>query len=356
MAFMLLCSLAMKPVVLRPDNFTPPTRTPWGGRKILDRYKASLGLILEHQVVGESWEVSVEPSFPSRLVETDETLRQVIERAPEQWLGPATSDRHGGQTPLLIKLLDSADNLSVQVHPAEDDPDLAVGESGKLESWWVLDAEPGGGLFLGFREGVQEKDVRQCLEHEGALDQLLNFVPVAPGDTFVIQAGTVHAIGRGVTLVEPQYVQPGKRGLTYRFWDWNRRYDGEGNLDPSGKPRELHVDRSLQVTTWEQPRGQAFVDGCRVNPETLTPGDLGRHLLVDWPWFIVELWEGTGRLPVPSVGTMTALTCVGGSAEVSAGDGTIALRSGLSAVVPAAAGPIEMTGRDVRIIATRSAD
>lgn len=341
----------MKPELLRPDNVTPAQRTPWGGRKIAERYKAGLGLDRLDDVVGESWEVSVEPSFPSRLIRSDEPLAQAIASAPVDWLGMEVAARHGGQTPLLVKLLDAADHLSVQVHPADADPALGPDESGKPESWLVLEAEPGAGIYLGFREGVSRNDVERCLEQQGPLDELLSFVPVEPGDVFVLSAGTVHAIGRGVTLVEPQFVRPGRRGITYRFWDWNRRYDEAGRLDPAGRPRTLHVERSLAVTDWDGPRGDAFAASCRPAVAPLSGGSMERIRVVDWPWFVAERWRGSGRLEVPTIGTMAALTCVGGRAVVRAGSGEVGLPCGQSCVVPAAAGAIVVEGREAELVA-----
>lgn len=340
---------------LRTDNFTPPTRTPWGGRKILERYKRDLGLDLPSGlVVGESWEFSVEPSFPSRLERGGPPLVKAIRSAPRAWLGDAVAAAHGGQTPLLVKLLDSGDNLSVQVHPREDDPNLGPAESGKPESWLILESEPEAGIYLGFRDGVTRADVEACLGAEGELDALLNFVAVSPGDFFVIEAGTPHAIGKGVTLVEPQFVSPGRKGVTYRFWDWNRRYDALGHPDPAGAPRELHVARSLKVTRWDAPRGQAFVATCRPPRSLLADSPVRREVLLDWPWFHVELWQGTGTLRVESPDTLWALTCVAGRATLAGSWDPVTLPKGQSAVVPAAAGDLTLTGEGMTVVATRS--
>ena len=339
------------PVKLKPDNFTPPTRTPWGGERIRSFYKSGLSLAPGPATVGESWEVSVEPSFPSRCVRTGEPLSQLIAAAPIDWLGPAVAQRYGGQTPLLVKLLDSADNLSVQVHPADGDPELGPHESGKPESWIVVDAEPGAGFYLGFRNGVEREDVRRCLTQGGHVQELLNFVEVAPGDSFMIAAGTVHAIGAGVTLVEPQFVTPGRRGITYRFWDWNRRYDADGNRSPAGVGRPLHIERSMAVTTWDGPRGQSFVDQCRTTPVAL--GD-GRERLVNWPWFEVQRWSGTRTFELRP-GSMWAATCVGGTATLHSQASKLMLRRGESAAIPASA-RLEVSLREANLVVTRSRD
>jgi len=344
-----------RPRRLAADNFTPPTRTPWGGTKIRGRYKAALGLEPGEAVVGESWEISVEPSFPSRTADDGLRLADLVAADPVAWLGEGDAARYG-QTPLLVKLLDAADPLSVQVHPADGDPALAAGESGKPEAWIVLEAEEGAGLHLGFVEGVDREAVERCIAAGGRLDELMQFVPVAPGDAFVIAAGTPHAIGAGVTLVEPQLVRPGKRGVTYRYWDWNRRYDGAGRPDPAGSPRQLHLQRSLEVTTWSAPRGEAFVATCRSAPVLLAQGEgMRRERVVDWPWFLVERWQGRGGLTVEASDRMTAITCVAGSLELASDAGPLVLVGGQSGVVPAAAGPLELRGEDLLAFATTTA-
>ncbi len=346
--------LARSPQLLRADNLTPPTRTPWGGTRIVDTYKSALAVAPPGTPVGESWEVSVEPSFPSRLAISDVTLAQVIAAAPEDWLGPEVAARHGGQTPLLVKLLDAAAPLSVQVHPATDDPALAEDESGKPEAWVILEADAGAGIYLGLRDNLTHADVARCLAENGRLDRMLNFVPVRPGDAFVIDAGTPHAIGPGVTLLEPQFVLPGRKGLTYRFWDWNRRYDANGKLSPDGEPRPLHMARSLAVTDWQAPRGQTFVDRCRGLPEVHKTGGLERCQLLRTAWCEIDRWRGAGRLEVKAPGTLTALVCVDGAAALGAGDSEQALVRGRSAVVPAAAGDLWLDGLGFDVFAVRS--
>ena len=254
---------------------------------------------------------------------------------------------------MLVKLLDAADVLSVQVHPATGDAALAPGDSGKPESWVVLDAQPGAGLYLGFRDGVRRQDVAACLAAAGPLDELMQFVKVHPGEVFVIDAGTPHAIGAGLTLVEPQLVEPGKRGVTYRFWDWNRRYDAAGRRCQQGQLRPLQVQRSLAVTRWQAPRGMAFVNRCRSAPTLLQAGGFKRERVVDWAWFTVERWQGSGALAVEDSEALWALCCVGGTVTVRTALGALTLRCGQSGVVPARAGALALQGDDALVIATR---
>ncbi len=304
-------------------------------------------------MVGESWEISVEPSFPSAAMGDSTLLRDLISADPLGWLGSAVSQAYGGQTPLLVKLLDTADNLSVQVHPAMDDPALAEDESGKPESWIVLEARPGAGIYLGLREGVGRAEVEACLQARGPLDRLLNFVPCKPGDAFVIGAGTVHAIGAGITLLEPQHVAPGKRGLTYRFWDWNRLYDANGVRSPNGQPRQLHVERSLAVTNFAA-TGEAFVASCRAQSTPLSDGAVRHVRLLRSQWFEAESARGAGPLNVSLGGTMTGLTVLAGVVRIDTAGGTISVPRGQSAVVPARLGQIRLRLEDAHCIMTRS--
>ena len=332
--------MTIKTELLRSDNFTPPNRTPWGGTKILSRFKSNLGLQPDSDRIGESWEVSVEPSFPSRLLDSNLPLRDAIAANPIDWLGEAVSQRYGGQTTLLVKLLDAADNLSVQVHPAHGDPQLKPAESGKPEGWVVLESEPGAGLYLGFKPGIDRGAVARCLDEGGRVDELMNFTQVKAGDAFYIDAGIPHAIGKGVTLLEPQVITPGCRGVTYRFWDWNRRYTEDGTLDPAGTPRPLHRDRSLEVTTYRAEGETSLLEQARCLPVKLPQEEweFDRSVVLQCPTFSTESWQGTGQRTFAPFETMLTLTCVKGQARLESERGSVNIRQGQSAVVPAVDG------------------
>jgi mannose-6-phosphate isomerase len=344
----------MRPKLLRPDNFTPATRTPWGGRWILGDLKRGLGMSRADGRVGESWEISVEPDFPSRLTSSSELLDEAIERDPVGWLGAAVAQRFAGQTPLLVKIVDAGDNLSVQVHPAPSDPSLGPGESAKTEAWLVLRSDVGAGIWLGFRDGVGRPEVERRLRADGPFDELMNFVPTAPGDVFLLPPGTPHALGAGVTVLEPQHVMPRCRGMTYRFWDWNRRYDDGGRISALGAPRTLHVDRSLAATDWAGPRGEAFVASRRQRPMVAHGSALGRDVLIECESFVVEQWRGTGTLELPPLGTMLGICCLAGKATVRCEADELQIERGQSLVVPAACARLIVDGSAVDLVVTRS--
>ena len=183
-----------------------------------------------------------------------------------------------------------------------------------------------------------DRIVQACLDTGGRLDELMNFVEVTVGDAFYIDAGTPHAIGKGVTLLEPQLVVPGCRGVTYRFWDWNRRYSADGTLDPEGDPRPLHIARSLAVSTF-QPEGEpCVVERSRFHPIPFEKEEweFDRTLVLKAPTFLVESWSGTGQRTFTPCDSLLTLTCIRGQARFESERGATNLRRGQSAVVPAA--------------------
>jgi mannose-6-phosphate isomerase len=335
-------------VLLRPDNFTPQARTPWGGTRLCAGLKRQV-LDAQHPPgtrVGESWEVSIEPDFPARL--DDGTLLSAwLAEAPEERLGDEHARGRSG-TALLVKLIDTAEPLSVQIHPDDAYSGLLPGECGKPESWYVVDRDEGAGLFLGFQPGTTEHDVRSALAGQRSLAQLLRFVPVEPGDFFVIDAGTPHAIGEGLTLVEPQHVIPEMRGVTYRYWDWDRRYDASGAPSEHGTPRPLHVDHALSVTRFADVQADDFVDrirfragAARLDAEAACLALTGEKAAKS-AWLAVHRLTGRGTTSLPRARRLMAITVLAGEIHVSG----VSVPMGRSCVVPAclAGAPVALQG------------
>lgn len=331
-----------RPVLLAADNFTSPARTPWGGRRIASLYKAELGLApaLREQAIGESWELSLGPELPSQL-EDGRSLRDVVASQPYAYLGAEATSRSSA---LLVKWLDADDHLSVQIHPAVDDPKLALDETGKPECWYIVAREPGAGLYLGLRPGVRIAAMRAALETGGDVSSLLEFVPVEPGDFYLLQPGMAHAVGRGVTLIEPQYVAPGRRGVTLRYWDWNRRYDERGNQDPNGRPRELHVERALEVTDWVRTADPKWLAAQRVRsaPVDLAAAARCEELCgfemtapVRSDYLRAARVSGSGEARLPDWNTLRALTVIEGDVELCGDFGTLRIARGRTAALPA---------------------
>ena len=140
------------------------------------------------------------------------------------------------ELPYLVKLIDTSDVLSIQVHPDDQYARLHENSLGKTECWLILEAEVGAGIYLGLKPNVTKERLKQSLDEKKAIDQLLNFYQVKAGDFFYVPAGSIHAIGKGITQ---------NSGITYRVWDWDR-------TDSKGVSRELHVEKSLDVISFSK--------------------------------------------------------------------------------------------------------
>lgn len=199
------------------------SETVWGGSR-LARAKG----INSTNPVGETWEVS--------------TLSQGSSKVGDIDLSTLCSLKY------LVKFIDTAANLSIQVHPDDEYARIHENASGKTECWIILDANPGAGIYLGFKKGVTKKEFFNAVASGLAVDKFLNFIEVNSGDFFYIPPGTVHAIGSGITLCEVQQ----SSGITYRVWDWNRM-----GLD--GNPRELHIDKARDVLNFSEDFNQKLL-------------------------------------------------------------------------------------------------
>ena len=199
----------------------------WGGNRLKTLYGREGG-----DKVAESWEVSVHPDGPSGIAGGG-TLAEYLAARPEA-AGAA------GGLPVLIKYIDAAQNLSVQVHPDDAFARREEGDNGKTEMWYVIGAEEGAGIYCGFRKDT-DKDAFLAKVQDGSVQELLNFIPVKAGDCFLIEAGTVHAIGAGCLICEVQQ----SSNVTYRVYDYNRR-------GADGKLRPLHVEKAMDVINFKK--------------------------------------------------------------------------------------------------------
>jgi len=204
----------------------------WGGTRLNDDFSKGIDL----HPLAETWECSTHPDGLSVVASGEakgRTLLDVLEEHPE-YLG--THPRAGAGLPILIKLIDAKEDLSVQVHPDDDYAGkYENGSLGKNELWYVLDATRDAKLIYGFYHDTDEKTIRRSLA-EGTVEKYLQKVPVRKGDVFFIPAGQVHAIGAGALIAEIQQ----SSNLTYRLYDYDR-------VDKNGKPRALQIEKALQV-------------------------------------------------------------------------------------------------------------
>lgn len=230
----------MNTTSLYPLKFKPIVKEKiWGGNKFLTVFKKLLDPGIKY---GESWEISdieddvsiVENGFLS-----ENELTELIELYMGELVGDSVYNTYGLAFPLLFKFIDASDDLSVQVHPNDELAFTKYEQQGKTEIWYVVDADPGAGLYIGFKEKIDSKIFMKSVDN-GTVDQLLQFYPVQKGEFYFIPAGTVHAIGKGVLLAEIQQ----SSDITYRIFDWNR-------VDDKGNPRELHIEDALEAINFE---------------------------------------------------------------------------------------------------------
>ncbi|MDY2847584.1 MAG: mannose-6-phosphate isomerase, class I [Oscillospiraceae bacterium] len=205
----------------------------WGGTRLRDDF----GKDCDYDKVAESWELSCHKDGQSTIANGEFaglTLSDYIEKAGRSVLG---SDCEKFESfPILIKLIDAKDNLSVQVHPDNDYAMRVEGEYGKTEMWYVVDCDEGATLLYGFKHEISKDEFAQRIA-DNTLLEVTNAVPVKKGDVFFIQSGTLHAIGKGILIAEIQQ----NSNTTYRIYDY-------GRVGKDGKPRELHVEKAKDVT------------------------------------------------------------------------------------------------------------
>lgn len=205
----------------------------WGGTRLRDEY----GKDCDYDKVAESWELSCHKDGASVVDGGDFdglTLAQYIEKEGRSVLG--SNCERFENFPILIKLIDAKDNLSVQVHPDNEYAMRVEGEYGKTEMWYVVDCDEGATLLYGFKKEISKDEFAQRIA-DNTLLEVTNAVPVKKGDVFFIRSGTLHAIGKGILIAEIQQ----NSNTTYRIYDY-------GRVGKDGKPRELHVEKAKDVT------------------------------------------------------------------------------------------------------------
>ena len=225
--------------MLYPLKFEPILKDKiWGGTKL----KSLFNKAAETDKLGESWELSGYENDESVVTNgflAGNTLPELIEIYMGELIGDSIFDEYGLSFPLLFKLIDANENLSIQVHPGDEVAAERHNSYGKTEMWYVVDAEPGAELIIGFSEDCSRDEYLDALD-EGRIEDLLQKVPVKKGDVFFTPAGLVHAIGKGVVVAEIQQ----SSDITYRIYDYKR-------VDDQGNERELHTEQALDVINFE---------------------------------------------------------------------------------------------------------
>lgn len=290
----------------------------WGGTRIFS-YKQ---LPITQERVGESWEispmageVSVIANGPHRGLD----LNSYIALNPEAVLGKHVLERYGAEFPLLIKMIDANEHLSVQVHPADEYAQAHHSSKGKTEMWYVLDATEDAVIYVGWKKDVPPEDLMRIIESGEIIDYIHEY-KVKPGDTFFIPATTVHAIGKGCLVMEIQEASD----ITYRLYDYKRK-------DSKGNERELHVQESATVLNYAA-TGSEFIPAA--NRKTDAEGNV---LLVECPYFRTSLRDVKAEQQVVLSGrdSFTTYFVAEGECDIVAQGISTPLKKGMSVLLPA---------------------
>jgi len=234
----------------------------WGGTKL----KTLLNKPITSEITGESWEISTVENDVSVVANGDfkgKTLNEVIDLYPAEVLGVKVYNQFGKQFPLLFKYLDAREDLSIQLHPNDELAKKRHNSFGKTEMWYVMQADENARLIVGFKEKSSPEEYLSHLNNKTLLD-ILDTKKVQSGDVFMLETGTIHAIGAGTVIAEIQQTSD----VTYRVYDFDRK-------DANGNTRELHVDLALEALNYDKIEAQRFYDKI----------DNTANAVVDCPYF-----------------------------------------------------------------------
>jgi mannose-6-phosphate isomerase len=295
----------------------------WGG----DKLKTIFHKPISSTKTGESWELSTVEGAVSTIangVLEGQLITEVIDKYPNEILGTTVYNRFGNQFPLLFKYLDAKEDLSVQVHPNDTLAKARHNSFGKTEMWYVVQADADARLIVGFKEEMNQATYIQNLENKTLL-ATLDAIKVQQGDVFLIETGTVHAIGAGMVIAEIQQTSD----ITYRLYDFDR-VDVDGNL------RELHVDLALDAINYQTIETQKHYD--KQNNQS--------NEVVTCPYFTTHFIPLEGEMNFQkTVETFTVYMCVDGAFEIVLEGKRYSYTKGDTILVPAALTSFQLSGK-----------
>lgn len=286
----------------------------WGGTRLKEEY----GFKTDLEKVSEAWVLACHKDGES-VIENGDMKGKTLSEALKIWGDGAIGKKAASfpYFPLLIKLIDARDRLSLQVHPDDEYAMRVEGEFGKTEMWYIVDCDEGASLIYGLKKKIDKNEFEQRIRNN-TIEEVCNFVPVKKGDVFFIPAGTLHAIGKGILIAEVQQ----NSNTTYRVSDY-------GRLGADGKPRALHIDKAIDVTKTEPPEMPYGAVG-----KVKSFGNSEIRLLAECPLFAAEALKLDGEYTVDSEGFVSAVV-LSGSADISWEGGSMSVGKGGSVFIPA---------------------
>lgn len=308
----------------------------WGGTRLREEFGKESDL----ERIAESWELSCHPDGMAVIVNgiyKDQTLKEYLEQDWTNRVGEGAA--RYSNFPVLIKLIDACQDLSVQVHP--DDRyarEHGDGDNGKTECWYIVDCDEGAALAYGFNRELTKEKFRESIAN-GTLLDVVQVVPVNKGDVFFIEPGTLHAIGAGVLVAEIQQ----NSNITYRIYDYDR-------IDADGNPRALHIDKAVDVTkTWSAPPR-------RRRPPMQYDG-YSAGVIADCQFFTTTELHITdeANFPAPNGISYTHLLCTDGDAALIYEGGVIMpVSKGDSIFLPANFGEYTLRSKNCTLLSTQT--
>lgn len=296
----------------------------WGGTKL----KTVLGKDnLPTNTTGESWELSAvegNVSIVKNGAWAGKPLTELLEKYPAEMLGSNVHEQFGTQFPLLFKFLDAREDLSIQVHPNDELAKKRHNSFGKTEMWYVMQADEGSRIIVGFKHKSSPEQYLEHLENKNLIE-ILNEVKAERGDVFFLETGTIHAIGAGIMIAEIQQTSD----ITYRIYDWDR-------VDANGKSRELHVEQALDAMNYNTTETQKYYSKAVNTANTM----------VDCPYFTTNYLPLDGSTDVEKLGdSFTVYICTEGEFSIGSQGEAYNFNKGDTVLVPAGIKAYRLTGK-----------
>ena len=317
--------------MLYPIKFKPRVKERiWGGTAILERKGKAVSRLAKDKLYGESWDLSSvkgDISVVANGMLKGNNLEEIIEVYMGELVGEQNFERFGLEFPLLIKYLDCNDRLSVQVHPDDELAAERHDSFGKTEAWYIAECKEGAAIYLGFKDLNTTREEYISAVAESRLESLLNRVEVHKGDIFFIPAGTVHALGAGIEVVEVQQTSD----ITYRIYDWDR-------VDASGKGRELHTALAVDAIDFEA--------DAELLHKKYDVAKGGEAKVIESPYFTMAIQDVDGKksLDRSMLDSFVVYICLEGSATIAVDGVQESLDSGELVLVPAECCDVEFVG------------
>lgn len=316
-------------------------RARWGGRRLETHLHKALG---DESDYSESWELVDLGENQSRLIHTSGesvTLRELLQREPQALLGESWSD--SGEFPLLLKYLDAQERLSLQVHPDDRLARLRrPGERGKTEAWYILDSTPDAVVYAGLKPNITREQLQSALR-AGTVEEVLHRLPVKRGDCLLIPAGTVHAVGAGILLLEVQQASD----ITYRLHDWDW-------VDAQGNPRPLHLPEAFESIDFQRGPIPLIIPAFSEDSVQKKEGGLHCERLARCEYFEMQRMSFARIHHSFTNSRMRIWSVTGGEGTVRAAGELLQIGTGDSLVIPAATQEFEIQAEGVlEVIETR---